>query len=181
LPIFQKEYPENDEGGLFRTLELRNTHREFGKFNRRNLWYPLYVNPTTLKVSAESFPNSIEVFPYWNDGFEGCWTWGRPKAIEDIDFLVGKKIGESWKIYVKDYAKDATKMIKTILSDKEYFTEKGQKSFNQLFESKGKIFQSPKSVDLIKLLIESSTNKDDIVLDFFAGSGTTAHAVMDLN
>src|SRR5690606_15588524 len=98
----QKEYPENDEGGLFRTLELRNTHREFGKFNRRNLWYPLYVNPTTLKVSAESFPNSIEVFPYWNDGFEGCWTWGRPKAIEDIDFLVGKKIGESWKIYVKD-------------------------------------------------------------------------------
>ncbi|MBU0727457.1 site-specific DNA-methyltransferase, partial [Patescibacteria group bacterium] len=52
---------------------------------------------------------------------------------------------------------------------------------NELFETKHKIFQSPKSVDLIMQLIRTSASEDDTVLDFFAGSGTTAHAVMALN
>jgi DNA methylase. len=127
------------------------------------------------------FENSIEVLPNWDDGFEGCWTWGKPKAESEVAFLTGKKVNGNWKIYVKEYANGASKMLKTILVDKSYYTEKGQKSFNTLFKSKGKIFQSPKSPELLSQLLKTSTMADDIILDFFSGSCTTAHAILDLN
>jgi len=175
------EYTEEDDDGKYRSLELRNTHREFGRHNRRNLYYPIYVDSNTGEVQLASFEDAIEVFPNWDDGFEGCWTWGKPKAEADIAFLIGKKVSGNWKIYVKDYANGSSKMLKTILSDKSYFTEKGQKSFNLLFEAKKKIFQSPKSNELLSQLLNTSTSDSDIVLDFFSGSATTAHAVLDLN
>lgn len=175
------EYTEEDETGKYRTLELRNTHREFGKHNRKNLYYPIFVDPTTGEVQLNSFENGIEVLPNWDDGFEGCWTWGKPKADVEVEFLTGRKVNGKWKIYVKDYASGASKMLKTILIDKGYFTEKGQKSFNTLFEAKKKIFQSPKSSELLLQLLKTSTIDSDLILDFFAGSATTAHAVLDLN
>ncbi|MDO8723860.1 MAG: site-specific DNA-methyltransferase [Syntrophales bacterium] len=178
----EDEYPEEDEHGKFRLLELRNTHREFGKHNRKNLYYPIYVNPETSEVSIQNDDSFIEVLPIWDDGFEGCWTWEKQKAINDIDFLVAKKIKRQWKIFRKSYANGADKMLKTILNDKIYHTEKGQKAFNYLFGTKGKLFQSPKSVDLIRTLINTVTMGDkDIVLDFFGGSCTTAHATLEQN
>jgi len=82
------------------------------------------------------------------------------------------------KIYVKDRAEGATRMLKTILTDKAYATDKGQKAFNDLFDTKEKIFQSPKSPRLLADLIATRTNGNDIILDFFAGSGTSGHAIM---
>jgi adenine-specific DNA-methyltransferase len=175
------EYTEEDDDGKYRTLELRNTHREFGKHNRRNLYYPIFVDTITGDVQLSPFENSKEVLPNWDDGFEGCWTWGKPKAESDVEFLTGKKVNGNWKIYVKEYSNGASKMLKTILVDKSYYTEKGQKSFNTLFKSKGKIFQSPKSPELLSQLLKTSTMGDSIILDFFAGSCTTAHAVLALN
>ncbi|MHB8089469.1 MAG: site-specific DNA-methyltransferase [Anaerolineaceae bacterium] len=177
----QQEYTEEDDDGKFRTLELRNTHREFGKFNRKNLFYPFYVNTEDLTVSLDKDESLEKVLPIWDDGFEGCWTWGEPKAREDIAFLTARKVGEKWKIYVKDYANGSTRMLKTILSDKKYHTEKGQKAFNLLFNTKKKLFQSPKSTELISLLSKTITSDDDIVIDFFSGSATTAHALLNLN
>ena len=72
-------------------------------------------------------------------------------------------------------------MLKTIFEDKEFYTDKGQKVFNNLFNTKEKLFQSPKSVYLIKTLIKTVTSGDDIIMDFFAGSSTTAHSIMQLN
>jgi adenine-specific DNA-methyltransferase len=177
----QQEYTEEDELGKFRTLELRNTHREFGKFNRKNLFYPFFVNPEDSSVSLEPDDTAVKVLPIWDDGFEGCWTWGEPKAKEDIDFLTARKVNGNWKIYVKDYANGATRMLKTIFSDKKFHTEKGQKAFDDLFETKRKIFQSPKSYELLKLFCQTSTINNDIIMDFFSGSATTAHAVLDHN
>jgi adenine-specific DNA-methyltransferase len=177
------EYTEEDDIDKYRTLELRNTHREFGKHNRKNLYYPLYVDAETGEVSLDFKETAVKVLPDWDDGFEGCWTWGEPKAKSEIDFLIGKKVngGDKWKIYVKDYANGATKMLKTIFHNKSFYTEKGQKTFNSLFETKNKIFQSPKAIDLIMQLIRTTSLGNDIILDFFAGSGSTAHAVMELN
>lgn len=173
------EYPEEDEGGKYRLLELRNTHREFGRHNRKDMFFPLYVNGDG-EVSTLT-GEGINVLPIWDDGYEGCWTWGKPKAIAEIDLLAGKKIDGKWKVYRKSYANGAERMLKTILSDKSFFTERGQKAFNGLFGTKAKIFQSPKSPFFITELLKAATLSNDIVLDFFAGSGTTAHAVMQLN
>ena len=178
------DYPLQDKNGSYRELELRNTHREFGKYNRKNLWYPIYVDRNN-NVSLDPSPNSEEVYPIWEDGFEGCWTWGKDKATENLNLLTARKVNGNTKIYRKAYALEngnmPLKQVKSIWNDKRFFTEKGQKTINDLFESKEKLFQSPKSVEMIKQCIQMSQDKDEIVLDFFSGSCSSAQAVMQLN
>ena len=178
------DYGLSDERGAYRELELRNTHRDFGRYNRRNLWYPFYVDASG-KVHTTFVPNSEEVYPVWDDGFEGCWTWGLEKANAEIDLLVAKKVNGRTKIYRKAYAfaddEAPLKQVKSIWTDNAFFTEKGQKVVNTLFASKEKLFQSPKSVSMLMQCIQMSQDKNAIVMDFFGGSSSTAHAVMQLN
>lgn len=185
LEEIKKDYSLFDnEGRPYRELELRNTHRDFGKFNRPKLWYPFYVSMDGTVSLTASF-NSEEIYPIWEDGFEGCWTWGKEKAISEIHMLVGRKTNGKTKIYRKAYAYEdgnlPMKQVKSIWNDNSFFTEKGQIAFNLLFEAKGKLFQSPKSILMLQQCILMSQKKDMIILDFFSGSATTAHAVMQLN
>lgn len=69
--------------------------------------------------------------------------------------------------------------IKTVWWDKESNTEQGTLIIKQLFNNK--VFDYPKPLLLLKRLLEMITDDDDIILDFFSGSATTAHAVMQLN
>ncbi|HHI82240.1 MAG TPA: site-specific DNA-methyltransferase, partial [Rhizobiales bacterium] len=73
------------------------------------------------------------------------------------------------------------KQVKSIWTEKRFHTEKGQTAFNELFDVKVKLFQSPKSVETLRELLLMGAPKDATILDFFAGSATTAHAVMQLN
>lgn len=180
-----KDYPLVDKkGNAYREIELRNTHRDFGKFNRPNLWYPIYVL-SDGSVSLSPSTESKEVFPIWDDGFEGCWTWGFEKANKEIGLLIGKQISGKWKVFRKVYAFDndqaPLKQVKSIWNDKMFYTEKGQGVINGLFRTKEKVFQSPKSLSMIKQCIQMSQSKDAIILDFFSGSATTAHATMQMN
>lgn len=77
-------YKLKDKRGRYRELELRNTHREFGKHNRRNLYYPFYVNDSG-EVCLDPGQGRQPVYPDWDDGFEGCWTWGVDKARAQLD------------------------------------------------------------------------------------------------
>ena len=180
-----KDYSLVDSNGRsYRELELRNTHRDFGKFNRPKLWYPIYVS---LDGSVTLQPKSgcIEVYPVWDDGFEGCWTWGKDKALNEIHRLVSKQVLGKWKIYRKAYAFEndqaPLKQVKSIWNDNMFFTEKGQSALCSLFDTKAKLFQAPKSIYTLKQCLQMSQSKDALVLDFFSGSATTAHAVMQLN
>lgn len=182
----EKDYPLFDENKklYYRELELRNTHREFGKFNRPNLYYPFYVDGNG-RVYLSKANNTVEVYPDWEDGFQGCWTWSRKKSAEESDYLSAKKVNGNWKIYRKSYAGEdgnlPLKQVKSIWIDKLFHTEKGQQAFNELFSTKNKIFQSPKSPYFIMQCIMMAQEKDCIVLDFFSGSATTAEAVLKLN
>ena len=181
----EKDYPLVDSDGKpYRELELRNTHRDFGRFNRQNLWYPLYVQEDG-SVCLNPSSNTETVYPVWDDGFEGCWTWGKDKAEKYLHLLVGKRISGKLKIYRKAYAyadnSAPLKQVKSIWNDNAFFTEKGQTIANALFGTKSKLFQAPKAVALIRQCILMSQEKEAIVLDFFSGSATTAHAVMQLN
>lgn len=182
-----QDYKNKDSLGRYRLLELRNTHREFNRENRPNLYYPLYVNPEDNSVSLENTErHHIECKPDWNDGYEGCWTWGKDLALRDIGLLEGHKKKSGWKIYRKSYAEKggdkATKKLFTILHNRNFYTEKGQNTFGELFPGLNKNdFPQPKSVDFVKELISTITDDDSIILDSFAGSGTTAQAVLKLN
>ena len=180
----EEDYTEADKDGKFRALELRNTHRQFGKFNRPKLWYPLFVDAKTGSVSMDKFEEGVEIWPRWEDGFEGCWTWGVEKARTEGQLLVGRMTGGRWKIFRKSYShsKDgevARRKLKTILIEKAFYTERGQAAFDELVP--GRLFQSPKPVALIETFIRLSTNEEDLVLDFFSGTGTTAQATLDVN
>jgi adenine-specific DNA-methyltransferase len=186
--LVAKEYKLQDAKGRYRLLELRNTHREFGKFNRPNLYYPFYVDPDSGKVSlSKTKEYSIEVLPDWVDGFEGCWTWGKELAEKDNHLLMSQQIKGKWKVYRKSYSsseegENVKKKLFTIWQDPKFYTEKGQLTFGELFPGLSKNdFPQPKSVDLILEILKTSTNSNDIVLDSFAGSGTTAHAVLNIN
>ena len=138
------EYAEEDETGKYRLLELRNTHREFGKHNRKNLHYPLF-STSAGEVFLENGVGRHKVLPNWDDGFEGCWTWDREKSKTDRLMLVGRLVEGRWKIYRKNYAHGVERMLKTILIENSFFTERGQKEFNNLFETRDRLFPSPKS------------------------------------
>ncbi len=186
-----KDYNKEDERGKYRLLELRNTHREFDRNNRPNLYYPIYVSPespngSTVSLSADDY-HTLAVYPMWPDGHEGCWTWGQTLSQDDIHLLVGQKKGKTWKIYRKAYAVSgdgavAKQKMFSIWREPEFYTEKGQVEFGKIFLGSSKNdFPQPKAVEYIKAIIRTMQNHNGIVLDFFAGSGTTGQAVLELN
>jgi adenine specific DNA methylase mod len=182
-----RDYRKIDEGGRYRLIELRNTHREFNRETRPNLWYPLWVDPKTGAVSVvQTVQHTFSQYPVWKDGFEGCWTWGREKAELEADLLVAEEFGGQYKISRKSYANTgkarATSKAFTIWQDSIFFTERGQEMFGSIFSGANKDdFPQPKSVDLVKQLLRTCTDENSLILDSYAGSGTTAQAVLELN
>ena len=145
----------------------------------------MYVNKNTGQVSIEESPvYTDEVWPDTPDGTKTCWTWGKEKAVNENHLLTADKTGDEWRIYRKDYLLDengkmATTLVKSIWLDKEINNDYGRKTIKDLFGSS--VMSFPKAVDLIKKLVQIGTNNNDIIIDFFAGSATTAHAVYKIN
>lgn len=79
---------------------------------------------------------------------------------------------------IKNY-KTAGSGIASIWDDKNFYTTKGSNEIKEVFN--GKIFSYPKPLALVTYILKRTTSRDDIILDFFSGSATTAHAVMKLN
>lgn len=178
------EYNKEDDIGKYREIGLRNRNQAFNPETRPNLYYPLFVNPKTGMVSIEQDSSyTDEVWPDAPDGTKTCWTWMKEKSKKQKNLLIAGKYGNEWRIYRKDYlvknGKEATTLVKTLWTDREINNDYGKKSIKQLFGSNVMTF--PKSPGLIKKIIEMGSQKDSIILDFFAGSSTTADAVMQLN
>lgn len=176
-------YNKSDAHGQYRLLELRNRNPVFNRENRPNLFYPFYTNPETMEVSLiKTDIHTQEVFPKNSEGKDGCWTWSKNKALENLALLVGHQASTGkWTIFRKDYldAQSSMTKSKSILFDTAFNHEHGKEEVRALF---GKTpFDFPKSTALIEYLLRLGSSNGDLVLDFFAGSGTTAHAVMALN
>ncbi|MCB9609884.1 MAG: site-specific DNA-methyltransferase [Polyangiaceae bacterium] len=180
------EYRKDDSRGRYRELELRNRNPAFNRRTRPNLYYPIYVNPSTGSVSLERDSDfSVEVFPLNSSGGDSCWTWGRDKLASDRDVVLGREVGSGgWRIYRKDYllAEDgqaATTLPKSLWLDKSINNDAGKKAIQQLFGET--VFDFPKAVALVEKVLDFGCGPDGVVLDFFAGSGTTGEAVMSRN
>jgi adenine-specific DNA-methyltransferase len=128
---------------------------------------------------------SIEVYPTDSRGRDDCWTWSEEKVSNNIDMLVARKTRKGdWRVYRKDYLRDesgevAKTMAKSVWTDKEINNQRGKEELKHLMGDHTVDF--PKSVDLIKKCVKIGADHDGTVLDFFAGSGTTAQAVLELN
>lgn len=179
------EFRYSDEKGGFNTIGLRNRAvRIFNSTNRPNLRYPFYVDDNNVDQNGFSKVSTIykdgwtEVLPSVVDGLESVWRWGKETAEENKDELVALK-GKDGEIRIFKKDRDLTTLPKTVWFDKEFNSIVGTREVANIV-GKG-LFDFPKPLSLIKRIIEIGTNKDSLILDFFSGSATTAHAVMQLN
>ena len=128
-------------------------------------------------------PDGTEAFPIAPDGNDGRWRVGRERMNELLqNDLVHWEMKEGrWIPYEKEYFANQVKVLKqrSILYDIAN-TGDGSNVLTGLFSTKD-MFENPKPIELVKVFLEATTKDNDIILDFFSGSATTAHAVMQLN
>jgi len=178
-----KDFPINDDTGQYRLLPLRNTNKKFNPDTRPNLHYPMYISPESGEVSCKDSEGAIKVTPVFGSGAPAVWRWGRPKAERQAAELFGRKVsgrlGERWDIFQRDYLTEGRKkkLTSVWLSQDVGSTDAASKELKSLNVS---LFDTPKPTKLIKRLV-SLMPADSLVMDFFAGSGTTGDAVMQLN
>jgi adenine-specific DNA-methyltransferase len=181
------DYPEiSDDGRHFRLQGLRKRGSGARRIDRPNMFFPIFINSSDNKVSTnkDSF-FSIEVLPKLSDGEDGRWRWGKDTVDARKDELIAGTVGQGnrWDVFQVDFAENVEGMKrikpKTVWSGSEFSNEAGNLELKK-FLGKG-IFDTTKPVGLVSYCLEQLSGADSIILDFFAGSGTTAQAVLALN
>ena len=176
-----------DSLGGFELRELRNRNIKFNKDNRPNLYYPFYINPISEdehglhEISLEQKDGWIELYPLESQGVNTVWRWGKAKSQENLNINIKAKPMRNGSYMIVEKYREGRMMARSVWWDKDANTEKGTLLVKELMD--GKVFDYPKPVEMLMRTIEMGTDSDEgaYVLDFFSGSGTTAHAVMQLN
>ncbi len=164
-----------DEKGGFDLQGLENRNfRAFNGLNIPSLRYRLFIDENQkdsngfMPVFGEYRDGLTEVFPDSRNGFDLVWRWGKEKALKENHSLVGV-FKDRLRVFQK--VRSNTTRAKSIFWDKSMITQKGTEEVKQIFKTQ--VFDFPKPEALISRILEISTQENDLVLDFFAGSGTT--------
>jgi len=182
--VLESDFPLVDPTGRrFRHLPLRNTNKKFNPVTARTLHFPVYGDPESGVVKTLPFEGSLEIEPVFGDGKPAVWRWSRPLIDERGDDLVCRRIkgrgGERVDVFQRDWLHrdipgGRRKKLRTIWLAEEVGST--DTAVAELKEIVGHVFESPKPTGLVRRIL--ATMPDDVlVLDFFAGSGTTGHAV----
>ena len=169
-----------DEYGYYKLGTLKGGGENGARELRPNLFYPIYLSPNGSFSLVKDKEHNYEILPISN-GKEMTWRWSKEKLLnepfnisvtfEDGEFTINRKIRPDNNI--------PSIKPKTLFYKESYSSGNGVKIIKELLG--GRIFNYSKPVDLLKDFLEIGTNRDDTILDFFSGSATTAHAVMQLN
>ena len=179
---------EIDEYGYFKQgANLKATGTNAPKEKRPNLYFPIYIDSNNvIFVTDDDLPpdnytgDLTKLYPVTN-GQDMSWRWSKSKIKNEPDNLIVSRNG-TLGIYKKQrpaLGDLPSKKPKTLFYKAEYSSGNGTKQLTTLLGDR--LFPNPKPIELIKDLISLGSNKNDIILDFFAGSGTTADAIMQLN
>ncbi len=182
-----KQFTFIDEKGGFNIHPLYNSNEAFTNLNRPNLYYPFYLNMNKIskdgfyEISLEKEDGLIEIYPPLSvkNNVQFVWRWGKEKSQENLNKEIIGYQTSNGEFRIVQKMRHTSKIIRSILSDVEFSTRKGTAELEDIFTAK--LFVFPKPVNLIKTLIYIATNDQSIILDFFAGSGTTGQAVLELN
>jgi adenine-specific DNA-methyltransferase len=172
IPDDISNYNKEDERGKFNLVKLAKWGNTARRVDRPSMYFPLVD------------PDGNENYPVAPDSGEGRWRVGK-QTMDDLiknDLVHWEKRDNTYVPYEKIYY-DGNKVkinkFRSILYDIAQ-TGDGSNVLTNLFEKKD-IFENPKPVELLTSFMKENLETDDIILDFFAGSSTTAHAVLDLN
>jgi len=201
---------EEDEIGFFKKgATMRATGEEDKREDRAAMFYPVLVKEEdafliTKEEHSQLYDKETKEFndanlesiinEYENKGYEivlpysgkeyGRWRWGfseKNRKLFETDVIV-KRTKNGISLYKKqrpELNELPTKKPKTLFYKPEYSSGNGTNQLKNILP--GNKFKNPKPVELIKDLISLSANDSAIVLDFFAGSGTTLQAILELN
>ena len=180
---FNKDIRRDDIGEFAVGDTLYNHNRKFNEETRPNLVFSIFYNPVTEEIVpgeiGEVKVGFVELLPHANgDGTHKyhAWRWSRQKIVnESYNLIVLPNSSGGYEVYtrIRDFN---TTLLKDLITN----VSNGDTEVQKLFGGK-KYFDYPKSVDLLKILIGAVKDKDALILDFFSGSATTAHATMQLN
>lgn len=177
------QYKKADDISPFAETSFIRTGNNSKRTERPNLYYPIYYNEKTNELSLTKTKGWEELLPTNNDGEEKCWRWGKETFVElqATELFVKKVKGEN-KIYKKRRLNDNTgKKPKTVWYDSKYDASSNGIMLLQKILGKDNTFNYPKSIYAVKDILEITSNPNSLILDFFAGSGTTGQAVLELN
>ena len=182
---YETEYKLSDVNGRYRLQGLRKRGAGAKREDRPNMYYPFYYDEDSNLLSLEpTTENCVEILPHLSDGSDGRWRWGKDTAQQRITELIAQKVKgrEEYDVFQKDYLPDdGSKRIKpkSFWMGTEFSAESGTLEIKAIL-GKG-IFDTPKPTGIIEYCMEQAMRSDSIILDSFAGSGTTAHAVLNMN
>ncbi|HBC30826.1 MAG TPA: DNA methylase [Clostridiales bacterium] len=176
LPMSEKktnEYNMTDSIGSYKLRGFRRSGNNSLREERPNMFYPIFFDPQSNRLTLEKTDNSIEILPIDFNGEERCWRWDRDTFLaRKKDYLVVKERNKTYDIYVKERSTDYKgEKAKTVWNKPEYTGQSATTTIKQIFGSKA--FTYPKSEFLLKDIIHIFTNPGDLIIDFFMGSGTT--------
>lgn len=182
---YLSEYKFEDKISKYKKVLFRKTGKNSKRSDRPNMYYPIYYNEKNSHFSLQKQnENYIRILPLDSKNKEGCWRWGKETFLKKKDTeLIAIKYQGSWSIYTKQRTiidgEKRTIKPKTLWLDKRYDSDRGTLLMKKMFNKKN--FSNPKPLEFIKDIIKVGSNKNANILDFFAGSGTTGHAVLELN
>ena len=178
----------DDNKEPWRELGLRQRGADSLRSDREDMYFPIYVNPSSGAVSlVKGRDYSEQVIPKKSTGVDGRWSWSPSYVQENIDRVYGRLVngrgGSRWDIFYRDYLNrngdQRRKKARTIWPSLLANTEMGGLIYKNIVPDQN--FSYPKPVELLREILTTATDKGSIVLDSFAGSGTTAHAVLEAN
>lgn len=183
-----KRYNKEDaDGNKYRYIDLRKTGDSDRREDRPNMFYYFYYNENNGECYPsydETIPDGyIQIMPLKDDGSYGRWRVGMETAIARKDTIdpVYMTVKKRWTVMERDYLTDDIKVKATSTwTYKDVNSERGTEQFVELGFDKN-IFPRPKPLGTIQRPIQLATKDEDLILDFFSGSATSAQAVMNMN
>lgn len=178
--VGEKEYPYSDDRGDYYLGQYQASGSDATRSARPNMYYPIYLldNGKLSTVNSDNIKKTI--LPNKVNGEDGRWLWKKDTFEENKEWFIVYEDDKLKKKTYFDEEKDQTIYQVEKAWIEGFPNSAGTKVFNELMGQKG-IFNNPKPVDLIKFLMNLIPEDDFFALDFFAGSGTTGHAVIQLN
>lgn len=196
LECFTSQLPDNgrtfkytDDKGGFNIYPLYNGNIAFNPATRPNLYYPFYLNPNQkldnnfFEIGLEKKRGWIEVYPVTTkrEGIPHVWRWGKEKALKNLNDEIVGYCNEDGEYRIVQKSRLTKKTIRSFLMDKSMSSRRGTAEIDEVMGAK--VFSFPKPTELIRTFLTVGTYEEEecIIVDFFSGSGTTAHSVMNLN
>ena len=182
-----EDWREDAIGFYKQGANLKATGTNAPRERRPNLFFPIFVDSSDIVYVTNddkpplTYNGEIKtIYPITNE-IEMSWRWNKEKFRNESGSIIVSRNGNIG-IYKKQRPSLGdlpSKKPKTLFYKPEYSSGNGTTQVKSLLGDK--FFQNPKPLNLVKDFIEIGTDSSDLILDFFSGSATTAHAVMQLN